>query len=162
MLAATGQSAGTATNELTEDNDRRTVMDWSPHPLSLGTTSVMSASPPPAQESPVRRRAEGRGYAWALALTVLAYVALMAFVGFGFFTVPGSDAVRQGGWFFAIGLMVITPAAIVVALLSCAVVAIIRKLGGRYLPGIVQAIPAVAVVGGLIYLMFSWLFAPVE
>jgi hypothetical protein len=109
-----------------------------------------------------QRRKEGRGYAWALALSALVWAAASVFVGFGFFTVPGRDAVRQGGWFFTIWLLMITPAGIVLALMSCAVVALFRKLGARYLPGIVQALPAVAIVCGLIFLFFRWLFAPAE
>lgn len=119
----------------------------------------MSASQAPVTQ---RRRKEGRGYAWALILSALVYVAAAALVGFGFFTVPGRDPVRQGGWFFAILLLGITPAGIVLALLSCGVVGIFRKIGLRYLPGIVQALPAVAIVCGVIFLFFRWLFAPVE
>jgi hypothetical protein len=118
-------------------------------------------SVPPAQQTGVRRRTEGRGYAWALGLSAVVYAAALALVGFGFYTVPG-DVVRQSGWFFTIALLFITPAAIIVALLSCAVVGIFRKAGMRYLPGIVQALPAVAIVCGLIYLLASWLFAPPE
>ncbi|MBM7784859.1 hypothetical protein [Tenggerimyces flavus] len=119
----------------------------------------MSASQASATQ---RRRKEGRGYAWAVGLSALVWAAASVLVGFGFFTVPGRDPVRQGGWFFAIWLLGITPAGIVLALLSSGVVAIFRKLGARALPGIVQALPAVAIVCGVIFLFFRWLFTPVE
>jgi hypothetical protein len=122
----------------------------------------MSASHPHSQETLVRRRTEGRGYLWALILSAVVYLAALALVGFGFFTVPGTDPVRQGGWFVAIALLFVTPAALVLLMLSSLFVAIFRKLGLRYLPGLVQALPAVVLVCGLIWLFVRWMFAPPE
>ena len=149
-----------AKTELTRCPCRRTVVDCHRHsPTPDGTASPMSASHAPLTQ---HRRKEGRGYAWALALSALVWIAASVLVGFGFFGVPGRDLVRQGGWFFTVWLLMITPAGIVLALMSCGLVALFRKLGARYLPGVVQALPAVAIVCGLIFLFFRWLFAPAE
>lgn len=114
--------------------------------------AMLSPLPPP----PPRSR---KGYLWTLALVTAVWLGVLGLVGFGFFSVPGVDPVRAGGWYFAIALMLITPAAVMVLVLSCGVVAILRRLGARTWPGILQAAPSVALVLGLIYLLARWLFA---
>jgi hypothetical protein len=112
---------------------------------------TLSPLPPP----PPRSR---KGYLWTLWLVTAIWVGVLALVGFGFFTLPGVDPVRAGGWYFAISLMLITPAAVVVLVLSCGVVAILRRLGARTWPGVLQAAPSVALVLTLLYVLDRWLF----
>ncbi|WP_020579014.1 hypothetical protein [Actinopolymorpha alba] len=82
----------------------------------------------------------------------------LGLLAFGFFSVPGVDPVRAGGWYFAISLMIVVPSALVVLVLSWGVVAILRQLGARTWPAVAQALPAVALVLGLLYLLTQWLF----
>jgi len=113
---------------------------------------TLSPLPPP----PPRSR---KGYLWTLVLVTAVWLGVLALVGFGFFTLPGVDPVRAGGWYFTISLMLITPAAVVVLVLSCGVVAILRRLGARTWPGLLQAAPSVALILTLLYLLTRWLFA---
>jgi hypothetical protein len=104
----------------------------------------------------------GRGYLWATALVGTALAAVLALVAWGFFTVPGTDPVRAGGWYFAISLLIIIPAAVVVLVLSWGAIALLRRAGGRRWPGLVQALPAVALVLGLLFLLLRFLLAVPE
>lgn len=104
----------------------------------------------------------GRGYLSAAALVGLVLAAVLGLVGWGFFTVPGTDPVRAGGWYFAIALLIIVPAALVVLVLSWGIVALVRRMGGRTLPGLVQAVPAVALVLGLLFVLLRFLLATPE
>jgi hypothetical protein len=105
---------------------------------------------------------DGRGYLWAAGLVGIVLAAVLGLVGWGFFTVPGADPVRAAGWYFAISLLIIIPAALVVLVLSWGAIALIRQLGGRALPGLVQAAPPVALVLGLLFLLLRYLLAGPE
>ncbi|MFD2078666.1 hypothetical protein SAMN05421678_113157 [Actinopolymorpha cephalotaxi] len=120
--------------------------------LSSGHSTLRPLGPPlPASK---------KGYHWAAVLVGIVLLAAMGLIAFGFFSVPGVDLVRAGGWTFAISLLIVIPAAVVVLLLSWAVVWGIRRLGARRWPGLVQALPAVLLILFLLYLLSSWLFAP--
>jgi hypothetical protein len=86
-------------------------------------------------------------------------LATLVAVGFDFFSVPGVDPVRAGSWYFMISLMIIIPAAVTVFVLSCGMVGIFRVCGARRWPGLLQALPAVVIVVGLLLLLVRWLFS---
>lgn len=100
-----------------------------------------------------------RGYLWANLMVGAVYVATLVLVGFGFFTIPYVDPVRSGAWFFVIALMLMTPAAILVAVLSCLAVYILRRTIAENWPGPLQALPAVIIVFGLLAVLVRVLFA---
>jgi hypothetical protein len=128
----------------------------------------MSGNVSPGRDSPVLSplppppAASGRGYHWATALVGILTLGAVVLVGIGWFTIPGIDPVRAGAWTFALSLLIVLPAGIVVLLASLALVAILRRCGARTWPGVVQALPAVAVVLGLLYLLVRWLFSGPE
>ena len=97
------------------------------------------------------------GYLWTAVLVGAVLACVLAVVAWGFFTVPGTDPVRAGGWYFAISLMILVPAALVVLVLSWGVVAVLRHWGAWTWPGVVQAAPAVALVYTLLYLLLRTL-----
>ena len=114
--------------------------------------TALSRLPPP----PPRSR---RGYAWTTVLVGIVWLACLALVGFDFFSVPGVDPVRVGGWYFMISLMIITPAAVVLLVVSWGLVAILRQFGARTWPGILQAAPAVLAILAGLYFLVRWLFS---
>jgi hypothetical protein len=113
---------------------------------------TLSPLPPPLPKG-------GRGYLWTMLLVSALLVVVLVAVGLDFFSVPGVDPVRAGSWYFMISVMIIFPAAVTVFVLSCGVVAIIRRCGGRCWPGLLQALPAVVLVVGLLLLLVRWLFS---
>ncbi len=120
--------------------------------LSSGHSTLRPLGPPPPKDK--------KGYHWAAVLVGIVLLAALGLIAFGFFSVPGVDLVRAGGWTFAISLLIVVPAAVIVLLVSWAVVWVIRRLGARRWPGLVQALPAVLLILTLLYLLSSWLFAP--
>ena len=100
-----------------------------------------------------------RGYLWANLMVGAVYVVALILLGFDFWSIPGVDPVRSGAWFLVIGLMLVTPAAIVVAVLSCLVVYILRRTIAAQWPGPLQALPAVVAVFGILILLVRLLFA---
>ncbi|HZC52654.1 MAG TPA: hypothetical protein VE441_09175 [Mycobacterium sp.] len=123
----------------------------------------MTSGPSSADRTPLRSlpppQKSGLGYRWAAAIVGVLLVAAMAYVGFGFFSVPGVDPVRAGGWTFLIWLLITVPSALTVLLLSWLVIAIMRRLGARRWPGVAQAVPAVLVVLLAVFLLTHWLFS---
>jgi hypothetical protein len=104
----------------------------------------------------------GRGYLWAAGLVGVVLAGVLGLVAWGFFSVPGTDPVRAGGWYFAISLLIIVPAAVVVLVLSWGVIVLMRRMGARGWPGPVQATPAVALVLGLVFVLARFLLAGPE
>ncbi|WP_460518709.1 hypothetical protein [Flindersiella endophytica] len=100
-----------------------------------------------------------RGYLWAIILVGVAYLGALALVGFDMLAIPYVDPVRSGSWFLVFVLMLITPFALLLAVLSCGVVAILRKTVAGQWPGILQALPAVLIVFGIVALVAKLLFA---
>lgn len=122
------------------------------------TSSSSSADRTPLSSLPSPEQS-GRGYRWAAAIVGVLLVAAMAYLGLGFFSVPGVDPVRAGGWTFVISLLIIVPSAVAVLLSSWLVIAIMRRLGARQWPGVAQAVPAVLVVLVVVILLTRWLFS---
>jgi hypothetical protein len=110
---------------------------------------------------PAPRRSKP-GYLWAAILVGAVLVVSLVVVGLGWYTIPGLDAVRASGWYFATVVLIVIPAHVLILVLSWGLVGIFRKLGARTLPGIVQAAPAVALVLAAIYVMLRILFSGPE
>lgn len=104
----------------------------------------------------------GRGYLWAAGLVGVVLAGVLGLVAWAFFSVPGTDPVRAGGWYFAIALLIIIPAAVVVLVLSWGVIVLMRRMGLRAWPGLLQAAPAVALVLGLLFALVTFLLAGPE
>ncbi|MEQ4206370.1 hypothetical protein ABN028_08035 [Actinopolymorpha sp. B17G11] len=119
---------------------------------SSHSAGTLSPLPPPIPKG-------GRGYLWAMILVGALLAVTLGAVGFDFFSVPGVDPVRAGSWYFMISLMIIFPAAVTVFVMSCGVVAIMRSCGARRWPGLLQALPAVVIIVGLLLLLVRWLFS---
>lgn len=100
-----------------------------------------------------------RGYLWATVIVGVVYLATLALVGFGMLTIPYVDPVRSGSWFLVFALMLITPFALLLAVLSWGVVYLLRKTVADQWPGFLQALPAVLIVFGLVALVAKFLFA---
>jgi hypothetical protein len=116
------------------------------------TPSTLSPLPPAPRPS-------RPGYLWASILVASVMVVSLVVVGFGWYTIPGLDAVRASGWYFATAVLVVLPAHIMILVVSWGLVAVLRKLGARTLPGIVQAAPAVLIVLAVLYVMLRILFS---
>ncbi len=114
-------------------------------------TTLSPLPPPPPRSKP--------GYLWAAILVGAVLVVSLVVVGFGWYTIPGLDAVRASGWYFATVAFIVVPAHLLFLLMSWGVIGIFRRFGARTLPGIVQAAPAVAIVLGFVYLILRILFA---
>lgn len=121
--------------------------------LSSIPTTLRPLGPPPPKPKP--------GYHWAAALVGVCLVIGIVMLSVGLYSLPW-DPVRAGGWAFALSLMFLVPCAIVVLLLSWALIAVMRRVGARTWPGILQALPAVVLVLGLLVLLASWMFTNPE
>jgi hypothetical protein len=99
------------------------------------------------------------GYLWASILVASVLVVSLVVVGFGWYTIPGLDAVRASGWYFATAVLIVVPAHLMILIMSWGLLAVFRKMGARTLPGVVQAVPAVLLVLALVYLVVRILFA---
>jgi hypothetical protein len=100
-----------------------------------------------------------RGYLWSNLIVGFAYLVAMALVAFNMLSIPYVDPVRSGSWFLVFALMLITPFALLIGVLSCGVVLILRRTVAHSWPGILQALPAVIIVFGLVALVVKLLFA---
>ena len=132
--------------------DGNATSSSSRQPNSSSGSATLSPLPPPLPTP-------GRGYFWAAILSGLLLIVAMADLGLNFYRVPGFDVIRAAGWHFAISLLILVPASVMIWITSCAVIGVMRRLGARHWPGLLQALPAVALVLGLLYLMIRWLFS---
>jgi len=120
--------------------------------LTSGPKNTLSPLPGPPKQ--VRH-----GYRWTFIGMALVYVAAVVTVAWGFFSIPFYDPVGAGSWSLVISLMILTPAAIVLGCLSCAVVYALRRTIASRWPGPLQALPALVLVLGLTFVLLRWLFA---
>jgi hypothetical protein len=123
---------------------------------SASSTGQVKSTLSPLPGPPAKLR---RGYLWANILVGVAYVATLGLVAFDMLVIPYVDPVRSGSWFLVFALMLITPFALLLAVLSCGVVLLLRKTVAGQWPGILQALPAVLIVFGLVALVAKLLFA---
>lgn len=123
---------------------------------SAGQTGQMKATLSPLPGPPAKLR---RGYLWSNLIVGFAYVVAIALVAFNMLSIPYVDPVRSGSWFLVFALMLITPFALLIGVLSCGVVFILRRTIAHSWPGILQALPAVIIVFGVVALVVSVLFA---
>lgn len=125
-------------------------------PSGAKSTGQVKSTLSPLPGPPAKLR---RGYLWAFILVGIAYLGALGLVGFDMLAIPYVDPVRSGSWFLVFVLMLITPFALLLAVLSCGVVAILRKTVARQWPGVLQALPAVLIVFGVVALVAKLLFA---
>jgi hypothetical protein len=100
-----------------------------------------------------------RGYLWSNLIVGFVYLVAITLVAFNMLSVPYVDPVRSGSWFLVFALMLITPFALLIGVLSCGVVFILRRTVAQNWPGILQALPAVIIVFGVVALVVRLLFA---
>ena len=110
----------------------------------------LSPLPPPPKD-------RAGGYKWALILVGALWLWLLVATAQGWFSIFG-DPTGAAGWWFMTSLTIITPACLLVWVMSCGLVALLRRLGGRSWPALLQALPAVVLVVTTLYFLVLWIY----